>query len=1206
MADNGIVSSWPFQKKLLLLLSIVFLPAFAIVTGIGVRERGEEIEKARNKATLVAESLATQQEQVAASTKQLLSTLAQVPQVQSLDAPACDILFRELVNRNPLFEILTAETPDGNVFAASVALEGITVNIADRKHFRDALATRDFVAGEYMERRIAGAPIFVYSYPVVDTSGTIAAVMSAGVNMVKFAEFVAKAGMPQGYSVVFTDYKGVRLYRSPANDATPPGESVPESRFRVMAGGAASGTFETMAEDGIRRISAFRRVRLREDSPAYMYIVVGVPRGETVDKATRRMLQSQSLLTLALLAGVCLSWVLGRRLLIAPINKLAAATARFGEGKYDTRAGAPYAVNELGRLARSFDEMAALLEARETERKAAAEEIERAYAELETRIGERTAELTDANALLKEARDRLDSIIEFLPDAAFVIDTLGRVLFWNRAIEEMSGVSKTRILHREDYQYALSLHGEKRPVLADLVLCAANDWERELGYERFHRERDRCSGEIYLPLAYGGRGAYVWGAASVLRDRAGNIMGAIEIIRDISGHKRREKALRQSEERYRAMFEKNKAIELIIEPVTGNIVDANPAACAFYGYTREQFRSLRLADMTLLSAKELEAELDLARTEERDFFHFRHRLSDGAPRDVEIHSSPIETHGRTLLYFIIHDVTDRKRFENALQSSEERFRLLVESAPDAIFVQTEGLFAYVNQAGLRLFGATSADQLVGRPVLERIHPSSVEVVREGILHPGRSSTLPSERKYVALDGKILDVETYIAPISYANRDGALIFVRDITRRKRGERERLLMEQRLRGVQKAESLNRMAGAIAHNFNNMLCAVIGNLELALEDLPPESGVRHCVAEAMKASGRAAEISQFMLTYVGQTAGRKEPVDLAAVLRDSLALLHPALPSRTRLLTDFPPSGPMVNADRSHFRRILGNLVLNASEAIGEEEGSITLAIDEARASELEGLRFFPPTWAPKTKRYARFSVADTGSGLDPAIVEKIFDPFFSTKFVGRGLGLPVVLGLVRALDGAVGVESQPGKGATFTVYLPLLEKAAARTETERALPPLARGASVLAAGALVLVVDDEPIVLDTAESMLRRLLGFEVVTAADGFRAVEIFRARKEDIALVLLDFGLPGMDGWETLTALRKLRPDIPVVLVSGYDEAQTLPDAHPDQPQAFLHKPYELASLKEALDAVRRGTAQSATQPDNYNSSLPGENRAQT
>ena len=323
---------------------------------------------------------------------------------------------------------------------------------------------------------------------------------------------------------------------------------------------------------------------------------------------------------------------------------------------------------------------------------------------------------------------------------------------------------------------------------------------------------------------------------------------------------------------------------------------------------------------------------------------------------------------------------------------------------------------------------------------------------------------------------------------------------------------------------------MAGGIAHHFNNLLGIVIGNMELALDGLPPhKEKLRSCLGEAMKASHRAAEISQFMLAYIGQTTRKTEALDLAEAVREALALLTASIPKNVHIKTDLPSDGPTILADGVHVRQILTNLVSNSVEAIGGKEGDICVTIGVMAEGEIRSSRVFPLDWDPKTGDYVCLSVSDTGCGVEPAIQEKIFDPFFSTKFTGRGLGLSVALGLVRAQGGAISVESSSGQGTTFRLFFPpKAEEISPRSEEETV------GLELEDTAGLVLVVDDEPMLRNMAQAQVERL-GYEVITARDGLDAVEKFALRKDEFCLVLLDLTMPRMGGWETLAALRALR-----------------------------------------------------------------------
>jgi two-component system, cell cycle sensor histidine kinase and response regulator CckA len=382
-----------------------------------------------------------------------------------------------------------------------------------------------------------------------------------------------------------------------------------------------------------------------------------------------------------------------------------------------------------------------------------------------------------------------------------------------------------------------------------------------------------------------------------------------------------------------------------------------------------------------------------------------------------------------------------------------------------------------------------------------------------------------------------------------------------------------LEIQNRQLQKAESLSLMAGAIAHHFNNQLQAVMGNLELAIMDLSPRSDAVGILTEALKASQRAAEVSRLLLTYLGQTAFKHELLDLCQTCHLGLSMLQAAVPNNVYVESELPSPGPTIRANSNQMHQVLANLVNNAWESMGDNRGTIKLTVKTVSPVEIPALHRFPIDWQPKSIPYACMEVADTGCGIADGDIEKIFDPFFTTKFTGRGLGLPVILGIVRVYDGVVSVESEPGRGSVFRVFLPVSAEEIP-LQQEKTVP-----ASKLEEGGTVLLVEDEEMVRHMARTMLTRL-GYKVLEAVDGVEAVEIFQQHQPEIRWVLSDLTMPRMDGWDTLAALRRLSPDIPVILVSGYDEVQVMAHEHPERPNAFLGKPYQLKGLCDTINRV--------------------------
>ncbi len=394
--------------------------------------------------------------------------------------------------------------------------------------------------------------------------------------------------------------------------------------------------------------------------------------------------------------------------------------------------------------------------------------------------------------------------------------------------------------------------------------------------------------------------------------------------------------------------------------------------------------------------------------------------------------------------------------------------------------------------------------------------------------------------------------------------------RDITEPRRMEVEKQQLETRNRQLQKAESLGRMAGAIAHHFNNQLQSVMGNLEL-MHEPTGKTDAAICLTRAKQAAERAAEVSRLMLVYLGQTSPEMAPCLLSELCQGALPVLRAGLPDTACLEVECPSPGPVVQGDASQIQQLLTNLVTNAWEALGASRGTARLSLTACQAEAIPIAHRFPVGWQPREPDYACLEVRDTGCGIPSENLETLFDPFYSTKFTGRGLGLPVVLGIVQAHGGGIVVESRLGEGSSFRVYFPI-------STATMAPPPQAgpRGASAAWQGTLLLV-DDDGFLLESTGAMVE-LMGFTLLTARDGVEALEVFQQHREDIRCVITDLTMPRMDGWETLTALRQLQPTLPVILASGYDKGQVMAGARAERPQAFLSKPFGLRQLREAVD----------------------------
>ena len=425
-----------------------------------------------------------------------------------------------------------------------------------------------------------------------------------------------------------------------------------------------------------------------------------------------------------------------------------------------------------------------------------------------------------------------------------------------------------------------------------------------------------------------------------------------------------------------------------------------------------------------------------------------------------------------------------------------------------------------------------------------------------------------ETLLVSQSGEERTISWHCRKVIYHDEPLCLMFGVDLTSRSQSERERHELERKLLDMQKLESLGVLAGGIAHDFNNLLTAILGNAQLARIQLQPASPLKQHLLEIERTSMQAADLCKQMLAYSGQGRIEVRLLDLNRAIRDMSQLLRVSVAKKAQLSFNLAHNLPRVRGDVSQIRQVLMNLVINASEAITSNEGSIWVSTGVVhRAKEL--FRGITVTGTPEECDYAFIEIADTGCGMNEETQARIFDPFFTTKFTGRGLGLAAVLGIVKGHGGTLELESHEGEGTTFTLLFPCAEPSEEphHDEETRANPHWS-------GEGLVLVVDDEESVRTLTSRMLEAF-EFRVITASDGREGVEKFTENAEAITAVLLDVTMPVMGGLEVLDRIRLIRPDVPVLFMSGYMREGQLHNL--DNATDFLQKPFKMEELQEKL-----------------------------
>jgi PAS domain S-box-containing protein len=526
---------------------------------------------------------------------------------------------------------------------------------------------------------------------------------------------------------------------------------------------------------------------------------------------------------------------------------------------------------------------------------------------------------------------------------------------------------------------------------------------------------------------------------------------------------------------------------------------------------------------------------------------------------------------------LIEDMANRQQAEEKLRKSESLYHSLVETSQDLIWqCDAEGRYTYLNPAWEQVFGY-ELHEMLGKRFGDFQAPGGAgrDLAEFNRLMEGGSVT-GFETTYVGKSGN--EIHLVLNAVRVRDENGNTVGTSgtayDITERKQAEEGREYLQKQLLHAQKLESLGVLAGGIAHDFNNILMAVIANADLALMRLDKESPVIENLRRIEQAAERAADLAKQMLAYSGKGRFVIEGVDLNRLVDEMVHMLEVSISKSAVLRLDLAPSLPAVEADATQIRQVVMNLVINASEAIGDRNGFITITTGAMACDR----GYLKDVWLAENLTdgpYVYLEIADNGCGMDRETLSRLFDPFFTTKFTGRGLGMAAVLGIVRGHKGAITVASEPGSGTTFKVLLPVSGKPAGIPEADRP------GDGWKGEGT-VLLVDDEELVRSIGREMLQEL-GFGVVTASDGHEALEAFKDAP-DIAFVILDLTMPHMDGERCFHEMKRLKRDVKVIISSGFSEHEVAQKFAGMGLEGFIQKPYKLSALRDAIRGMVSGS----------------------
>lgn len=489
--------------------------------------------------------------------------------------------------------------------------------------------------------------------------------------------------------------------------------------------------------------------------------------------------------------------------------------------------------------------------------------------------------------------------------------------------------------------------------------------------------------------------------------------------------------LAESESTYRSFFDENKAVVLIIDPSTGGIKDANKAAAAFYGYDRDQLINMNVNQINTLPPDEVKSRLNMIAHKEINHFEFKHRLANGEIKDVEVYTGLINFHGKKMLYSIIHDITQRVKALSDLEESEIRFKFLVENAPYAIFIQLDYKFYFLNKMACKLFGVESPEVLIGQPVMDRFHPEYHKLAQERIknLNVNKLVQAPLETVFLRIDNTMVDVSTMGVPFKIDDKNGALVFAIDITAQKALERKKLEFEMKTRQQQKLEAIGQLAGGVAHEINNPINGIMNYAQLILDSLDDKAETQSYAKAIINETDRVSEIVRNLLQFARMEKQSHSYASIYDIIERTVSLTKVIFrKDNIELDIRLDDALPDMKCRSQQIQQVLMNLLTNAKDALNDRYPTMDPNKKiEIRAHLLE----------KEKRKWIELSVKDYGTGIDPTVIDKIYEPFFSTKMKdkGTGLGLAISYGIVNDHHGEILVESVVGDHTEFKVILPV---------------------------------------------------------------------------------------------------------------------------------------------------------------------------
>ncbi|MBU1937039.1 PAS domain S-box protein [bacterium] len=799
-----------------------------------------------------------------------------------------------------------------------------------------------------------------------------------------------------------------------------------------------------------------------------------------------------------------------------------------------------------------------------TDRKQAEKELTQHRLHLEELVRERTSELAKTNARLQQEITERKQMEKELRESEerFELAVKGS----NDGLWDWPDINKDEQWWSSRWQELLGYkEGEVQASISTLkALLHPDDLDRVSKAWNVHFENHIPVDIEYRLKTKSGQYRWFRGRGEALWDENGKPVRMSGSIQDITERKQAEKALRESEERYRHLVEKSPIAILVHSE--GKCVFLNPEAIKILGgKTTDDFIGKNVFDYVHADSLDIvKRRVESIYTKEKsaELLEEKFKRLDRKTIDVEVMGSMIDFAGKPASQVIFRDISERKRAEEALRESEIKYRSLIENSNDAIYLLVGKNFEVINQKFSEYFGVTPEE--VKAPeftFMDLVAPRSKSLIEKRTQMQKQGKKVPSRYEFSGLrkDGIEIDLEVSVTRVPYQGGMATQGILRDITERKK-------LEAQLRQSQKLEAIGTLAGGIAHDFNNILMAILGYTEMAQSDIPTKNSTYQKLEQALKASNRAKELVQQILTFSRQIEHEFEPVQIHPVVKEAVKLLRASLPTTIEIRQHIDNRCGYILGDPTQIHQIIMNLCTNAFHAMRENGGILEISLEDVDVDANYAKAY--PQLSPG--EYVRLAVRDTGHGIDAVTLERIFDPFFTTKAAGEGtgMGLAVTHGVVSRHGGQIVVNSETGKGSTFQVYLPRLQTK--KSDENSPLEPISRGTE------RILLVDDEAVLVEMQQEMLGNL-GYEITPCTSSLEALETFRADPNKFDLVITDQTMPNLTGVELAGELMIIKPNIRIILMTGYSEVISPEQARKLGIREYIMKPVVLRDLSQAI-----------------------------